>query len=226
MPYEVQRLQVRHHEILRYKLAGYNNTEISEIVGCSRETVQAVVRSPLFVAELNRRMKEKNEEALDDEKDAFESKARMILRSNAEKAATVQVDLLESEDDSVRLRSSNSILDRALGKVSENGSGAMPNGVGVQISEKLASDLILALKESRHVENTSANCTSAESSEDEQGAICEASDERPRLGHRETEAQGDWQVSSLNGQNDKRTAPEVSPQPKGSSDGEHDSDQE
>lgn len=189
MTHQIQKLLPRHFQILDLLVAGHKNTEVAEIVGCTRETVYAVTRSPLFINEFNRRMRTRNVDGPAQQAEAFESRARSILNQSAERAAEIQVGLLESNDDSVKLRASGSILDRALGKVDSGVTGS--NVTNITINSERADLLLLALKESANGvdERHSADSKTAHPPEDQQGDVHQASVERPRLGHRSPEAQ-------------------------------------
>jgi hypothetical protein len=189
----IQRMLPRHFKMLDLKMAGMTDRAIAEMVGCTPQSVGIIARSPLFKAELNRRLKERNSTAVEDEIEAHASKARSVLEGHAERAATVQGELLECDDDSVRLRASGSILDRVLGKPegSETSGGTQVN---VQINAKDAQVLITALKESKEIRNgqdaeSAADCASADPSENGQSSVHQETVERPRLGHRQAEAQ-------------------------------------
>lgn len=145
-PKEIQRMMPRHFQMLDLKVAGLPNKQIAAAVGCSTSSVDIVARSPLFRAELNRRLNNRNKDAVVQEIEAFAGKARSILEQSSEKAAETSVDLLDSPDDSIRHRASVSILDRVLGKT-EAGVSAGPT-INVQINESHAQLLVLALKES------------------------------------------------------------------------------
>lgn len=175
--YQIQRMLPRHFQMLKLRLAGLKNCQIANILGCSPETVGIVARSPLFIAEYNRRLKDQNDSAIGEEAQAFASKARIILEENAEKAANTQVDLMDSEDDSIRLRSSGSILDRALGKTDGPGASGGPS-VQVIINTKDAQLLILALKESSNGQDqdSAADSTLPEHSVDGEGDVHQASE--------------------------------------------------
>lgn len=228
--FELKRLNPRHFQMVDLLVAGYTQRETAEIIGCSHHTVKIVARSPLFIAEFNRRMKVRNAGGVAEEKEAFESKARSILQQNSTRAAETQVELLDSDDDSIKLRASGSILDRVLGKPNDNVSGGISDGVGIQISEKTAELLITALKESRNGQQRhSADGPSAEASQDEQGDVRETSLLGSGLGHRKAQALCSGQVirDFLPEGKTSETVPEEGPQPvKGSSNGEHESDQE
>lgn len=164
---EIQRLVPRHFRMLDLKMAGYTNKQIADVVNCSEGSVKIISRSPLFIAEINRRLSTRNENKAEEEVLAYASKARIILEKSGENAATTQVDLLESDDDSVRLRASGSILDRVLGKT-DAGSTAGTT-INVQINETHAQLLVLALKESSNAQRQlepSPDSTTAGATED------------------------------------------------------------
>lgn len=150
--YHIQRLLPRHYRILELRLAGLSNKAIAATVGCTPQSVSIVIRSPMFQAEYNRKLSTQTEGAVAAEVDAFASRARSTLQQNAERAAQTQVELLDSEDDSVKLRSSSSILDRVLGKVEGSQASDGPS-IKVEIQTKDAQLLILALNESKEISN-------------------------------------------------------------------------
>lgn len=177
--YEIKRMLPRHFKMLELRLAGLSNRAIAEMLGCSAQSVGIVVRSPLFQAEYNRRLDQQNTSAAIEERDAFASKTRSILEQNAEKAANTQVDLMDSEDDSVRLRASGSILDRVLGKDGPTASGPQ---LKIEINAQDAKLLVTALNESKELqhggysqENAAADCSAAGPSEDGQRDVHQTS---------------------------------------------------
>jgi len=148
--YHIKRLLPRHYKMLELHLAGVSNKAIAETVGCTPQSVSIVIRSPMFKSELQRRMADQTESHIAQEADAFASLARTTLEQASERAAQTQVELLDSEDDSVKLRSSSSILDRVLGKVEGVQASGGPS-VKVEIQTKDAQLLILALNESKEI---------------------------------------------------------------------------
>ena len=198
---EIQRLLPRHFKIMDLMLAGIKQVSIASMVGVTPQMVGVVVRSPIFKKEFQRKLVLQNGEShnrVQKEMDSFAGKARSIIDCNSEKAAMTQVDLLDAEDDSVRLRASTSILDRALGKI-EAATNASSTSVKVEIHTKDAQLLILALTESKEISNareneSAANGQDAYSPEDGERDVYQASQSSPRLGHRETEAQASEEV--------------------------------
>lgn len=180
--YHIQRMLPRHFRMLDLKLAGLTDKAIADLVGCTPQSVSIVARSPLFKAELNRRLKERNELAVVEEFEASASKARSILDQNAEKAANTHVDLMDSEDDSVRYRAAGSILDRALGKPGDNGASDGPQ-VNIQINAVDARNLITALNESKEIsdarEEPAADCSATDPSENGQGDVRQTPERSP-----------------------------------------------
>lgn len=176
-------------------LAGYTHVQIAQVVNCTRETVSVLSRSPIFLGEYNRRLASQNDKLGHEHKEAFEDKIKIILAQAAPRAADVQVELLESEDDSIRLRASSSILDRAIGK-SVDPATSTGTTVNVQINGDRAQLLVSALKESQNDQRTDYAtdflCTDA--SEGEQGDVHQATDECSRLRYREAEAQDRQEV--------------------------------
>ena len=145
--HEIKRLKEKHLHMLELKAEGFSNKEIAELLGVTRETVSCVSRSPIFQGELNRVIAERRQNGgltgLNGEGESYASKARSILEQTAQKAANVQVDLLESDDDSVKLRASGSILDRVLGKADS----VAESSVNVTVDAEQAQLILVAIQE-------------------------------------------------------------------------------
>lgn len=193
-PCEIQRILPRHFKMLELKLAGMSHAAIARTLGCTEQNVYIVTRSPLFIGEFNRRMKEQNNTDIQDHQEAFANNARRVLEEASESAAEKQVQLLESEDDSISLRASGSILDRVLGKSDiQSAEAANPT---VVINAEHAELLVLALKESNHGtgQEPGSNGSSTECSETRQGDVHQTSEVGSRFGHRKTETQDQREV--------------------------------
>lgn len=145
--YEIQRILPRHFQMIDLHLAGLQNTQIAEIVGCTRETVGIILRSPLVVAEVQRRLKERNLSSKDQDVDSLVKQTKAILEQSATRAAKRTTELIESDDDSISLRASSSILDRILGTAKDR----LPTGpaVSVTINATDAKLILTALTESK-----------------------------------------------------------------------------
>ena len=149
------------------KLAGYNNVQIADACECSTQNVYVVSRSPIFVSEFNRQMQDTHDAAIAQDRAEFVQKARDTLGDAAPAAATRLVELMTSDDESVGLRASGSILDRALGPTTDKAHGGTV--VNVQINTVDAQLLTTALKESYNASkvcNESSNGSDASPSED------------------------------------------------------------
>ncbi|MHA1962062.1 MAG: hypothetical protein ACW99U_17795 [Candidatus Thorarchaeota archaeon] len=192
--HHIQNMLPRHFRILDLMLAGLKNVEIAEVVGMTPQAIGIISRSPLFKAELNRRLKDRNGDAVEEEVTSIVEKTRTILENSAEEAANTQVDLLGSEDHSVRLRASGSILDRVLGKA-EGQETSIGTQVNVQINAKDAHILTQALHESKEIHHgriqsePAADSSATCSSENGQRDVHQASQLSAGVGHREAEAQ-------------------------------------
>lgn len=176
---QIQRLLPRHFAMMEMLLAGHTNQTVADTLGISTQCVYVVTRSPVFQAEYQRRLEIMTTEsavALTLDREATMSKARAMLESASTVAATKQVQLLESEDESIVLRASGSILDRVFGK---QDSVASPV-VTVQISAPDAQLINLALKESLDVKRTNkpTNGTAAKTPQDQHRDVYQASDEQ------------------------------------------------
>lgn len=145
--HNITRLLPRHFKIVDLTLAGHEVSEIADAVGVNRSTIQKLQRSPLFQAELVRRRKE--DKVVEIEKmsrSAILGRAKSVLTQATEKAAETQVSLLNSEDDSIKLRAASSLLDRAFGKTED----VAPI---IHISTEQVQLLTIALKESSNATN-------------------------------------------------------------------------
>lgn len=139
-PHQLQKLIPRHFKILDLYLEGMSQVDIAKEVGMHQANIGLVVRSPVFQNELalRRSLREKDEKEL---RQTGLVQAKGVLEGAAFRAAETQVGLLESEDDRIKLASSNSILDRVFGD--EKGP------VGVVINTETVQLLSLAVQESR-----------------------------------------------------------------------------
>jgi hypothetical protein len=141
---ELQKLLLRHHQIIDLALQGLTQREISAAVGLHETAISRILNSPLVQGEIARR-RVTHVELLDTEsiKNSVESNALATLREAAPRAAQCQVDLMNSDDPRTALAASKEILNRALGSGNEN--------VTVNITVEQMTVLEKALKESRHV---------------------------------------------------------------------------
>lgn len=178
MSYEIQRLLPRHFKILELTAAGYSRREIAAIAECTEANVTNVQKSPIAQAEIARMRSEgKFTEQLTEDRDAFLGKARSILEQAAEKAASKLDKLIDSDDESVAIRASDSILDRALGKKVSDKAG----GMSVNITVEDAQNIVLTLQECSNANrifrpNENANPSSTDPSLNEQGNVHQTSD--------------------------------------------------
>jgi len=145
MTYQHQKLLPRHFRLVELFLQGLDHKHIAQMLGMTPQGVMLVYNSPLVQDELARRRV--HQQATIDEGTAVDlSKVRQKFELAAEQAADVQIDLLGAEKDDIRLKASNSILDRVLGS-------ADPTVKQVtNISIESLQVLIQAMKESRRVE--------------------------------------------------------------------------
>lgn len=212
---QLTRLLPRHFKVLEMRLAGMSVGEVARTLEISNQSVNTIIRSPLFQSEYQRRLKEMNENMLAHQLEEVVIQARKILVGSATKAAQVQEDLLDSEDDSIRLRSSEKILDRVLGPVEgKNGINGSGRIINVLINAQEAKLLITSLQESINVDapgtekllptelisseespnaerdDSAADSTPAEGSTGSSEVdVHQASSECSGLGHRQAEAQ-------------------------------------
>lgn len=156
MSYKVQRLLPRHTKILKMVLSGYDRKQISEITGSSLWQVTAVMRSPLFQAELARGKREGTHNDLELERSAEVGKARSVLQQTREildkaapEAAETLRNLLNNGSSGIKLQSAKTVLDRVF--ASED--GPTSGRININITTEDSALLILALKESNHARN-------------------------------------------------------------------------
>lgn len=192
--YQLQRLLPRHFRMVELHLAGLKNIAIAETLGCTAQSVGIVLRSPIVQKEIQTKMRDQSHGNIADTTKAYDSKVMGILERSSVRAAQTLDDLMQqSDDDSIKLRASTSILDRAIGKPeSKNaGEGAV---LKIEIDTKQATLLMLALTESKE----HSNAQDAESTTDRQNAnseitqcsqLCEETEQRPRVRYRKAKAQ-------------------------------------
>ncbi len=142
----IKRLLSRHFKIIEMALAGHNNTAIAKAFSMSKQSITMIMNSPLVQQEMARRRSESDEAAVMElDRDAHIQKARMVMDKAVEKAAQTQVDLLESDNDSVRLRAADRLLDRVFGTTKDQ-------APIVQITAEQIQLLNLAAQETTDVE--------------------------------------------------------------------------
>ena len=144
--HEIQRLLPRHHRILELTLEGLDQVAIAQAIGMTREAIGLIQKSPMFQDTLARRRAER-EQDIDETNTLDLSHAKGVIEKAAVDAAETQVSLLQSDDERVRLKSSENILDRVFGKAA----GAQPSsGAGVTINAEGLKVLQIALVESQN----------------------------------------------------------------------------
>lgn len=167
--HQIQRMLPRHFKMMELTLAGMTQVAIAEMLGCTRQCVGIVQRSPIFRKELQQKQKDMNSEGVKDVVVKFAEQAQKVLEDNSKKAAMCQVDLLDADDDSVRLRASSSILDRALGKPEGQLTASGPN-IKVEIHANVAQLLMTALTESKEINSHASNDITSEPTADSSSA--------------------------------------------------------
>ena len=114
MPSPLQRLNSVHFAMIDSDLAGMSRKQIAEKFDRTPEGVGMVQKSPLYQRELSRR-RDKREKMTDSAASSTAIDAQAYLERHALMAAENQIGLMESMDDSIRLRASESVLNRVLG---------------------------------------------------------------------------------------------------------------
>ena len=204
---QIQRMLPRHFKMVDLHVAGLTNRAIAEILGCTPTSVSIVLRSPIVKKEVQIRLYESRDNpkgTIHQEIEAADDRARNLIVESAPNAAAVLVDLLDADDDSVKLRASGSILDRAIGKPeSQNASGEAQ--LRIEINSKDATLIMIALKESKEspdaeVSQSTADGHDAHSSDlSEQGEVHQTPNLSAGVGHREAEAQAPTSRRQIDG---------------------------
>lgn len=110
----ISRLLQRHLRILDLHLEGKRDSEIAKIVGLLPRRIKAIRNSPCFEHELTRRrmrIEDKHTDAVVASA-LIKTDAQQVLDEEAVNAAQELVGGLISDDDGVRFKSAESILDR------------------------------------------------------------------------------------------------------------------
>ena len=150
-----RRLLPRHYRIIDLAVRGVNYVDIARELQISERTVRNVIQSPLAQAEIVRQRASSHELSSQvDNINATKSKANSILELAVSRAAETAVGLLDSGNDSIRLKAAESILDRVFGRGREAGAAV------INISADNVQLLHLALKESCHDEPPAHRATS------------------------------------------------------------------
>lgn len=192
--YQIKRMMPRHFRMIDLHVAGLSNVDIAKTLECTPQSVGIVLRSPIVRKEIQRQLSIKSDGSIEQDLDAFASRALAALEESSEKAANTQIDLLESDDDSVKLRASSSILDRVLGKPEPQHASEGAH-IKIEINTQDAQLLMVALQESKeissHAKDTqpTADGQDASRSVPGQGNVHQASIPGAGVGHRQAEAQ-------------------------------------
>lgn len=143
----VQRLLQRHYKIIDLAAAGHDVKTIAETLGMKPHSVGLILKSPLVQHELAKvRQRSKESEILGMDREALRGKTLSILEQASVKAAEVVQELLDDVNPTVRLRASDSILDRIFGN-QKDGHGA---STVINITAENIQLLHQALKESEY----------------------------------------------------------------------------
>lgn len=170
----IRQMLPRHFRICALAVAGLDTKTIAEEVGMTPNAVGIVLRSPVAEAEMARlRSKDPEPELIRQDVAASRGKAESILNGALEKAALTQVSLLEAQNESVRLKATQVLLDRVFGQ----GPDSRRNSV-INITAESVQLLALAIKESKNVNGIQqpANGSAADTTQDEQTNVREASE--------------------------------------------------
>lgn len=108
---DIKSLTPRHFKILDLCHKGLNGSQIAEQIGMSSRQVRLVLGSPSFKHELAIR-RASSIEREDDKAEREEDEVIRTLKQNTKNAVDKLVSHMESDDDKISLKASESILDR------------------------------------------------------------------------------------------------------------------
>ena len=140
----LKRLLSRHHRMIDLLLEGLSRKEIALRLGCTPQCVSIVANSP-NVQEVLARRRDSIEKKTDNAIAVTVQEAQEVLERNSLEAARVHVDLLSSDDEAVRQRSANEILNRT----GLSGKGQDEGGKTIMIEVDTVNLLQVALRESK-----------------------------------------------------------------------------
>ncbi len=108
----IQQLNPRHHKMLEFNMRGWTNKQIADHLGMTQQNVSVVMRSPSFQHELSMR-RAKLEEMSNQSIVSSDQEVTDSIRAGAKAAVERILSGIDSVDENVAIRSSESILDRA-----------------------------------------------------------------------------------------------------------------
>ncbi len=195
---QIQRMLPRHFKMVDLHVSGLTNRGVAEILGCTATSVSIVLRSPIVKKEIQRRLGESRNNpngTIHQEIEAADDRARSIIVDAAPSAAATMVSLMDSDDASVQLRASSSILDRAIGKPeSEHAAGEAV--LKIEIAPQDATLIMIALRESKEIppdgqinESTADRQDADPSIISDEEQVHQTSELSAGIGHREAQAQ-------------------------------------
>ena len=144
MAHQLERIMSRHKRMMGLHLKGMTNTDIAKETGQHINCVSQVLNSPIVQDEVAR-LRGLQDKALAEQDAVVTTQARSRLETLSVSAATTLGDLLEDEDPHVKLKSANSILDKALGK------SDVPQGANIHINAEHLNLLNLAATEAASI---------------------------------------------------------------------------
>ena len=114
MPRDLERLTATHHRIMDMHLAGVRVCDIARELEMTEKSVSRICSAPAF-QEIAARRRAASETLAADLQVVGACKAREVLDGAATDAATAIVRLLDSDNEGVRLKAAESVLDRTIG---------------------------------------------------------------------------------------------------------------
>ena len=148
--HELERLSQVHLKMVELALAGMSTKDIAEVCDRTPQSISMILRSPLFQEELSKR-RSAQVQKIDQTVGSTVAAARSRIEGAADRAAEVEISLLNSVDDSVKRQSAQYILDKALGTSKE------PTGATIIIQGDNLNLQNVALAESDHMKGKVIN---------------------------------------------------------------------
>jgi hypothetical protein len=135
--FNLSELQAQHHEIARRLVIGQKPKEISVALGCSYQSIINIKNMPVVQEQINLLSGARDAEVVDIAKQ---------IRDLAPKCVKVLENILDDEDahDSLKLKASLSVLDRA--------GHSVPKNITTNVTHRIVSDHELALIKQRAAE--------------------------------------------------------------------------
>ena len=152
---DIEYLNARHFKIVDLCLRGWTYKQISSHLDMSPNQVRIIVRSPSFQHQIAVKRQLLDEKLAVDIAEE-DKEATDLLKESARKAAKKLVDHLESNDEKISIRASESILDRS----------GCPKQVADRGPQSVAAVFMMSDKESRRIVEAIELSTNSKQAED------------------------------------------------------------